>query len=165
MKTRSLLFSVLIVGFFTTKAQSLEPTVIASDGGFSVVTGGSLSWTIGEPISETYNASGNFLTQGFQQPSIMLVSANDPTVIPDLFVYPNPASSELFIDPKDLGTGMYSVQLFDLLGNLISSNEFTRSAGVSSPWSLSLLDLSNGMYMIRIASSSFEFSTRIIKTK
>ena len=158
------LLSFSLISFYGA-AQSLQPTVIASDGGYSVVTGGSLSWTIGEPISETYSVVGNFLTQGFQQPSVLLVGTTDPTEIPNLFVFPNPAYNQLFIDPTDLTAGHYSVKVFDLLGKQLSTYEFTRASGLSDPWSLSLLDLSNGMYMIRIASSSFEHSTRFIKTK
>jgi gliding motility-associated-like protein len=65
----SLLILVLSV---TAKAQigSLTPMVIGSVGGFS--GGGSsfsLSFSVGEPVITTANASNLILTQGFEQPS------------------------------------------------------------------------------------------------
>lgn len=58
-----------------------------------------LSWTIGEPVTETATAGGNTLTQGFQQPELEISTAlpeSDPAW--SAVVYPNPASALVRID-------------------------------------------------------------------
>ncbi len=49
-------------------AQSLSQQVIASAGGLMNSSTASLSSTVGETQTETFNAAGKILTQGFQQP-------------------------------------------------------------------------------------------------
>lgn len=49
-------------------AQSLSPQVIASSGGYYSNAAGSLSFTVGETVTQTYTSGSNMLTQGFQQP-------------------------------------------------------------------------------------------------
>jgi len=48
-------------------AQSVKPEVIASAGDYFTSTNNSMSWTLGECITETYSSVNNTLTQGFQQ--------------------------------------------------------------------------------------------------
>lgn len=48
-------------------AQSLARKVIASAGGFQSNAAGSLSYTIGESVTQTVTSGSNMLTQGFQQ--------------------------------------------------------------------------------------------------
>lgn len=57
-------------------AQSLSPQVIASSGGFFSNGSGSLSWTLGETMTETFTGGSNQLTQGFQQPEMVKVKLN-----------------------------------------------------------------------------------------
>jgi len=62
-----LMLAFLCIG---TKAytQSLTPQVIASAGGYQTSAAGSLSFTIGETITQTVMSPTHMLTQGFQQP-------------------------------------------------------------------------------------------------
>lgn len=48
--------------------QSLSPFVIASSGDYFTGAGTTLSWTLGEPVTETLSGGGIILAQGFQQP-------------------------------------------------------------------------------------------------
>src|ERR1035437_8766728 len=52
-------------------AQSFATDVIGSAGTFATSTGGSMAWTIGEVMIETYSSSNKFFTQGFHQPSMV----------------------------------------------------------------------------------------------
>lgn len=57
-------------------AQTLSPQVMASSGGFQSNAAGSLSFTIGEPNTQTLASANEILTQGFQQPNeIILLNA------------------------------------------------------------------------------------------
>lgn len=54
------------------KAQTLKPSVIATSGGYSSNTTVSLSWTMGETFTQTLQSGSTVLTQGFQQPNVVL---------------------------------------------------------------------------------------------
>lgn len=56
---------ILTIGL---NAQSLSPVVLASAGGYFASGTVSLSWTLGEPVTETFSNSNIILTHGFQQP-------------------------------------------------------------------------------------------------
>ncbi len=64
MKHLTLLISVLAFAacIFQAKAQQ----VVATAGGYYEGDNLSLSWTLGEPVIETFNSGGLILTQGFQ---------------------------------------------------------------------------------------------------
>jgi len=66
MRTKRIFFILIALAFlsFQTKAQQ----VIAAAGGYYEGENISLSWTLGEPVTETFSAGGAILTQGFQQP-------------------------------------------------------------------------------------------------
>jgi len=49
-------------------SQSIDRSVIASGGGYYTSANASLSWTLGESVTQTFQSAVNTLTQGFQQP-------------------------------------------------------------------------------------------------
>ena len=62
-------------------AQSTSPEVFSSGGGSGTSPTAKLSWTIGEPVTETAVDPSGTLTQGFQQPEVDFSTAlpdNDP---------------------------------------------------------------------------------------
>ncbi len=66
MKKISLFFTII---FFTVIAvNSQAQQVISTLGGFYENENISMSWTVGEPVIETFSAGDIMLTQGFQQP-------------------------------------------------------------------------------------------------
>jgi len=71
MKTQILLI-VFLAGVLICSAQSIERDVVASSGDYYEGANISISWTLGEIATETYNNGTNILTQGFQQPGITL---------------------------------------------------------------------------------------------
>ncbi len=52
--------------------QSIERDVVAASGDYYEGANISLSWTLGEIATETYDNGNNILTQGFQQPGLTL---------------------------------------------------------------------------------------------
>ena len=70
MKTATTIFGIIFLLVVTSKIHT--QSVISTAGAKHEHTNGSLSWTIGEPIS--YNSTvGNYaLTQGFQQPTAIM---------------------------------------------------------------------------------------------
>jgi hypothetical protein len=59
---------LLILAFVFDSINTNAQQVIASAGGYYEGDNISLSWTLGEPVTETFSGGGVILTQGFQQP-------------------------------------------------------------------------------------------------
>jgi hypothetical protein len=142
-------------------SQSLQPTVIASDGGFATLTSGTISWTLGETVTETFSSSSNYLTQGFQQPSLVLMNSVGTTGPGKALIYPNPATELITIDLHYLPLALYTIELTDLLGNKISYMSGQNSAVFTFP----LSDIANGVYLLTVSSPGFLQSYKVIKSK
>lgn len=86
---------VLLCPFSVTFSSAQE--LISADGNFSANTQGSLSWTIGEVITETQIASGNQLTQGFQQNYEDFLNVEQFLQSNEILLYPNPFSTSVTV--------------------------------------------------------------------
>jgi hypothetical protein len=157
----TLLFLFAFVFTQTAKAQSLEPTVIASDGGFAVLGSGTIAWTLGETVTETFSNANNSLTQGFHQPSLINVNGIGGVAIPGMSVYPNPAAESININLTHLPAGDYSIALFDVLGNKVSEMNVADNRIVFLP----LTPFANGVYLLTVSSVSFSQSFKVIKSE
>ena len=88
----------LLVLFWTCSVTfSSAQELISADGNFSANTQGSLSWTIGEVITETQIASGNQLTQGFQQNYEDFLNVEQLLQSNEILLYPNPFSASVTV--------------------------------------------------------------------
>lgn len=67
-------------------AQTLTPRVLPSAGGYVTAGGASLSYTIGEPVTATFQNGNLILTQGQQQPYITLIVLNLRAFIEGLYL-------------------------------------------------------------------------------
>lgn len=96
-----ILFLFALTFFIQTFSQNARLDVIASFGGIFSNSSNSLSWTLGECISETFISSENTLTQGFQQ-SLYVVTSIDKLMVEGISVkaYPNPVSDFINISVK-----------------------------------------------------------------
>jgi hypothetical protein len=71
--------TALIPAFIS--AQSVSPQVVSSAGDYFEGTNASLSWTLGEIATETFNSENVILTQGFQQPFGVTIHGIDLDVL------------------------------------------------------------------------------------
>jgi hypothetical protein len=123
---------------------SLKPDVIATAGGYYKNKVGSLSWTIGEPVTETFSDGSDFLTQGFQQGIYMVATVIDETAQgANVSIYPNPFTSILNI--KNDTNNPISVQTIDMQGNIINTQLFENPEG-----QVDFGTLSNELYILRV---------------
>ncbi len=123
---------------------TLKPDVVTTTGGYYSNSAGSLSWTMGEPISETFSDGNNTITQGFQQGSYSIVSVNEvdqPDV--NITVYPNPFTSTLNI--KSDSSGPIRIEAIDMQGNSISTQSFENGQG-----QIDLSNLPEAIYLLRV---------------
>lgn len=107
-------------------AQSLEPEVISTAGGYEENGNVSISWTIGEPVIETFQDTGAILTQGFQQTNLTIVQVekiNAPTI--SCIVYPNPTSDQVSVKIENIGNEKILLELYDVKGVKIFDKKVT----------------------------------------
>lgn len=139
--------SLCLSGWIT--AQSVSPDAIACSGEFYSNAQGSVSWTLGEPMGETYMNTNNQLTQGFQQPwdfgtNVPVVSS---TVSADVF--PNPTVGLVNLQFGDASNGLYLIEICNLLGQQLSTTQVI--ATPSARTTISLADYANGIYFIIVS--------------
>jgi hypothetical protein len=145
MKKALLVFSLSVSALCS--AQSVSPDVIASAGDFFSNASGSISWTLGEPMGETYSQTNNIVTQGFQQPWDFgtPVVGGDPV---NAEVYPNPTSDLVNLQFGDNTSGQYVIEVYNTLGQKLKTSTFTASP--SAKTSVSLFEYSDGIYFITV---------------
>ena len=114
------LFFVSLLSAGIISAQTISPEVIASSGGSHGNAAASVSWTLGECLTETFSGSGAVINQGMQQGYLTITALKEVTGEGYGFdIYPVPADQ--YINLKI--TGGYEIDLnvilSDLSGNML----------------------------------------------
>ena len=163
MKKQNVFLCFCLTVFFV-KAQTVTPTVYSNGGNYNSAAGGSISWTVGEPISETYTTSSNKTTMGFHQPELGVATLiKEQGGDKEVLVYPNPVKEALTINFSDLENGNYKVQLLDATGKLLFTNDLEIN-DPSKKIELNVSPYAEGNYFLKISNSSFNKTVKIIKT-
>lgn len=156
-------YVLLALGVTRTFAQTVTPVVVATDGGFYSGSQGSIAWTIGEPVSETYS-SGNITTMGFHQTELELATLLKEQENGGKFlVYPNPVLDLLKIDFSGIKGDDYHLEVTDALGKIILSTNVKLSEGIKFH-QLSLAQFAAGTYFLIISGNEFNKTVKINKT-
>lgn len=107
---------------FCSYGQSLDQYVIGSVGNFSSnSTNSTLSWTLGEVVINTASSSSAILTQGFQQP-IIIVPTGTNTLIDNslsINVFPNPTLEQITVQKES--NELLKASLINVLGQTIET--------------------------------------------
>ena len=147
-----------LTGYGATNAQEVNSTTGNSHSNAS----GSISYTIGEPVVETFAGESNILTQGFQQSNLIVTAIEElPGLDYRISAYPNPATEivKLWIG-KESFTGM-QYMLYDMKGNLLMKNSL-EGTETEIPFSY----LSPAEYILKVSNQNKELkSFKIIKIK
>ena len=166
MKKVSTFFILFCLTSFLMQAQTLSPTVVATQGGYAHNGDVSLQWTLGEGFVETTFFRSVVFTEGFNQPIVDFDNLFSINGKPNsstagkgnsLFgtltfeVYPNPFQSYLNVSILGSFQGELEVRLVDLNGMIlnqvnISPDNPTRKLNVE--------DLPAALYMIHVINES-----------
>ena len=134
--------------------------IISSAGDFHSSGTHSVSWTLGEPVIDTWSGSGTVLTQGFQQPILVSVSIyENPDLNYAINAFPNPTSD--FLNLEISGSNFVSTwyYLFDVTGKLLDSRQI-----VSEHTEIMFSHLPVATYYVKIVENSKELKTfKIVK--
>lgn len=149
-------------------SQEIERSVIAAAGGFMQgdSQSPSISWTLGETMTETFTSSALILTQGFQQGNLSETDINTPSLdFGSIAVYPNPVSDNLFMRFETSIPKQFSVVCYDLIGRKVLEQKFMEDdADSAQQISISTTKVNVGMYVLQLVSDGkLIFSTKIIK--
>ncbi len=161
---------------FTTS--STNTTIGSSSGTASVVaTGGSpgytYSWSMGATTQNvTGLAAGSYTvcitdSYGCDTCSVILIQEFDPSGISkslnkyNIHVYPNPFHSQIAIDFRQMNKNKVHLQVLNIIGEPVYSEEFYISKG--SEKLIDTSSMANGIYIISIAINSDTYFTKMIK--
>ena len=124
--------------------QDLDHFVIGTDGGHASNNQFSLSYTIGEVVTELGRDTINNvdLTQGFQQSYISIVSVENHDLNIDIMIYPNPAVDYLNVMVSDIDKAN-NYFMYDMSGKLIRQEIIN-----DKEFKIGFSTLSSGNYML-----------------
>jgi hypothetical protein len=145
-------FAIGLLGVWQADAQSsLRPEVFATAGDHFATGSAQISWTLGEPVIETYAPAGGSaqLNQGFHQTNLSIVAADDPLATLQVRVYPNPTSSWIRFEAHS-DAPAFGITLSDAQGRILLSQAAT--ALQDQPHTLDLSDYSPGVYLLHLFS-------------
>ena len=160
---QKLLFTIALAVTLVYKSQTVTPVVLSNQGGFSALSGGSVSWTIGEPVSETYTTATKITTMGFHQPELSIITLiAEQGADQNILVYPNPVKDVLTVNFSGLKAGTYNLELLDGIGKLIFKTETTISA-TSQTYQLKVNEVAAGNYFLKVDNANFSKTVKINK--
>lgn len=135
------IFITIVFTGYTIHAQQL----VSTTGGLYSDAQLNVSWTIGEPVIETFTDENYVLTQGFQQQGLVLVgieSFNDQ--FEALRVYPNPTSDYVNIDLNSEFENL-SYKVLNAEGKVVQNNKIK-----SESFQISFIEQDQGLYLIQL---------------
>jgi hypothetical protein len=157
LKTIVVSFSVLFFGITNLLAQQGTSASGADASG----SGGTASYTIGQTDYSTASGSGGIITQGIQQPyEIFIVTGIEEKSI-DLTasVYPNPTTDFVLLKVENSISANFTFQLYDIQGKILLNKKVE-----NNQTSISMADLANAVYFIKVLNNNNEVKTfKIIK--
>jgi hypothetical protein len=156
MRIKLILVFLSLYGMQYLYPQELTISVLGSAGDFKLISDYSLSWTLGEVVTETFYSDEVNLTNGFQQPDLPSgTGLSDHTLDWQVSIYPNPVKNDLIIKFHGLQDDIVIyVTLIDIMGRTIKVDEI-RNMPVSFDFILNMEALDRGIYILRVYSTDF----------
>jgi len=126
------------------------PTVIASTGENFTKAQGSLAWTLGEVVTETYSTGTRIaLTQGFHQPLAYVITELGAEELPDA-VYPNPVRDVLKI--RIMVAGSYQLDIINTQGQTVYQVDKTSQA--DEVHEIPFMEQAAALYILRLTNTA-----------
>lgn len=156
-------FYIILCLLFSMKVTAQQ--VIANAGEFWNNSEGSLSWTIGEVVTETVTTTSYQLTQGFQQIQEGYLVLSDNLFLNDITIFPNPFSSEVKIQ-TNYKHAVFDLIVFDYQNKIVYQNEILFSPACEQlTIDLSVLDAGYYYFELTTPLENKRFIQRLIKLK
>lgn len=162
---RAILILIVFAIVLPLGAQTLEPRVIASAGGYDEDPGVvSISWTLGETIIPTFQddpvTPTIILTHGFQQQLIITTVQENLEIFVNVTIYPNPASEALNIRFEEALDGAVDLVLLSQDGKLVK-RDIIEAATIEKQ--LNMQDLPAGIYFLRLIKGKLSNVYKVVR--
>jgi hypothetical protein len=146
---KTIFLTVFLLAVIAAGAQEISNQVVANSGGEYSNSNISMSWTIGETITETFSADGIVLTQGFHQSTYTVTRIDE--LLSESFkvdVFPNPVTDYLNVNfTGDVVEA--NLSLFDINGRLILETKVDKYNST-----INMSDLPDASYVLNLVSSN-----------
>jgi hypothetical protein len=140
----------------------LAQSVIPASGGDATGTGGTASFSLGQPFYITIESTTGSVAQGVQQPyEISVVTSVESAVNINIIcsVYPNPSSAYLTLSIANIDSKVLAYKLYDLNGHLLETKEIH-----SNETAIQMNKFIKGEYFLKVSNAGKEIKTfKIIK--
>lgn len=137
----TLLPAVLLCCVLPAYAQQSATT----SGGDATGTGGTVSWTLGQPAYEPTTTSTGSVYRGVQQPYEWLVTAAPGHTAPTVALWPNPTADGITLQWSDAAHGPARYTIHAANGALVAEGRFADHTA-----NLTLGHLSTGTYTVQV---------------
>lgn len=104
----------------------LAQNTIPASGGNATGSGGSVNYTVGQVVDDTYTGTNGSVAQGVQQPyEISVVNGIDEAlgISLEIKVYPNPTMDFIKLKTANYEIQNLRYQLYDMNGRLVKENK------------------------------------------
>lgn len=158
MYKRARIIMLLLLGSGTNLfSQQLSNQVLVPVAGVTSAGTYDFSQTIGETAVEIIGCTDYTFTQGFQQPCVKFSKENKPAGN-GVKVYPNPAADFISVELFGNDSRTFRIDIINISGTIVSTEkvEFTGSYWLIKP--LSVGQISNGLFFVRIISDDGLFN-------
>ena len=154
---KTIFSACMLCAVFTIQAQETIPT----SGGEATGSGGTVSYSVGQLLSNMNIGSNGTVTQGVQQTIEFTVLSNPELIALTLsaVTYPNPTTDYIVLSLTDATLTDLSYIMFDLQGRLITKGKVEQEAT-----QIAMKNLSIGVYILKVNRHNQELKTfKIIK--
>jgi hypothetical protein len=154
---KTIFSACMLCAVFTIQAQETIPT----SGGEATGSGGTVSYSVGQLLSNMNIGSNGTVTQGVQQTIEFTVLSNPELIALTLsaVTYPNPTTDYIVLSLTDATLTDLSYTMFDLQGRLVTKAKVEQEAT-----QIAMKNLAIGVYILKVNQNNKELKTfKIIK--
>ncbi len=149
----------LLIGLIFYSITLNAQEVISSGGSFFTNQDGSITYTVGEPVIQTFSGTSVILTQGFNQTTLTVTSLNDFKEF-ELVAFPNPTQDFVILKTSAFDKSLKYL-LFDSSGKLLLENII-----IDIETQISFEKLPYSSYILKVLDKSIEIkSFKIVKAR
>jgi hypothetical protein len=158
MKKLKFLISIAVATLLTAHISAQQ--VIATSGGAGQNASGSITYTLGEVVIETYNGTDKKLTQGFQQSRLIITAVSELQGLSySVAAFPNPTTNFLKLKLEKDFPETLDYLLMDINGKVISSGKIE-----NGETDISFESLAVGTYFVKVIQDKKEVKTiKVVK--
>jgi hypothetical protein len=154
---KTIFSACMLCAVLTIQAQDAIPV----SGGEATGSGGTVSYSVGQLLSNMNIGSNGTVTQGVQQTIEFTVLSNPELIALTLsaVTYPNPTTDYIVLSLTDATLTDLSYTMFDLQGRLVTKAKVEQEAT-----QIAMKNLAIGVYILKINQNNQELKTfKIIK--